>query len=278
MATLWYPASAGGKPFTVGQFAKSRATFADEAGVDGLPAEIISRYASRRLVARVDATKIPGKFPLVLIAQGNQQRPLHQAVLGEFLASHGFVVLTATSSTVMFPMRTADDVGPAAQREAEQLKALLDLGRTLPQVDSSRIFVVAHSFGARAALLLAMHDKSIDAIVSLDGGIGTAQSIESYRRAAWFATDQATIPILHFYETADEFMTPDFTLVHSLASKSVTLRKVEGLHHVHFTTLGLAAVLDPALAKAVQLEAGAPRALESVFAELLSFLQDHRTQ
>jgi dienelactone hydrolase len=271
--TLWYPAEGEGKGLTIGALVTSAAAFADEAGVDGLPADVISRYASRQLLARADALRAPGKFPLVVIAQGNQQRSLHQAVLAEFLSSHGFVVVTTTSTTVGAPMRTADDVGPAAQREAEQLQALVSLGRALPEVDGSRVLVVAHSFGARAALLLAMHDPTIGALVSLDGGIGTAQSMESYRRASWFAKDRATLPILHFYETADEFMAPEFTLLRGLPSTSLTLRKAEGLHHVHFTTLGLAAVLDPVLAKAVQLESSAARALVGVFQELLSFLQ-----
>jgi pimeloyl-ACP methyl ester carboxylesterase len=37
-----------------------------------------------------------------------------------------------------------------------------------------RMGVVGHSFGARAALLLAMLDPQVAAVVSLDGGIGTA--------------------------------------------------------------------------------------------------------
>jgi dienelactone hydrolase len=270
---LWYPAAAGGAPFTVGQFATSPSSFADEAGVDGLPADVISRYASRPLFASAGAAKAPGRFPLVVISQGNQQRPLHQAVLAEFLASHGFVVISATSTTVTSPMKTADDVGPAAQREAEQLQALTDFGKSLSQVDGSRVSVVAHSFGARAALLLTMHDAATQTLVSLDGGIGTAQSMESFRRAKWFAVDRGTTRILHYYETADQFMTPEFTLLRSLPSRSLTLRKVDGLHHVHFTTLGFAAALDPALADAVHLEPNAVAALRATFDELLGFLQ-----
>ena len=278
-ATLWYPAAAAeGKPFTVGQFATSPESFADEAGVDGLPSDVIDRYASRALFATSGAAKASGKFPLVVISQGNQQRPLHQAVLAEFLASHGFVVISATSTTVASPMKSEEDVGPAAQREAEQLQALADYAKTLAQVDGSRVSVVAHSFGARAALLLTMHDPAIKTLASLDGGIGTAQSMESFRRAKWFAGDRGTTSILHFYETADEFMTPDFTLLRSLPAKSLTLRKVDGLHHVHFTTLGFAAALDPPLARAVHLEPAAIPALRALFDELLSFLQDRSSK
>lgn len=276
VATMWYPSSGDGKPITVGYFAASISAFADEAGVDGLPADIISRYASRQLFARVNATRASGRFPLVVISQGNQQRPLHQAVLAEFLATHGFVVITATSTTVTSPMKSSDDVGPAAQREAEQLQMLVELGKTLPQVDRSRVFAAGHSFGARAALLLAMHDRTIARLISLDGGIGTAQSMDSYRRANWFARDRATVPILHFYEELDDFMAPDFTLLRSLPSASLTLRTVDGLHHPHFTTLGFASVLDPVLANAVHLESSAPAALNTVFTELLSFLVNRR--
>ena len=41
---------------------------------------------------RRDATPLQRAFPLVLIAQGNRQDAPDQAVLSEFLASHGYVV------------------------------------------------------------------------------------------------------------------------------------------------------------------------------------------
>jgi dienelactone hydrolase len=270
--TFWYPAASAGRAITLSHFTSSAAAFAEEAGVDGLPPDVIGRYAAHPMFATADAPPLERQFPLVLVAQGNQQRPLHQAVLAEFLASHGFIVATVESSTITHPMKTADDVGAAAQREAERLAIVLDIALARPEVDDRRIAMVGHSFGARAALLLAMHDRRIKALASLDGGIGTAQAIDSFKRAKWFAPDHPSIPLLHFYETADAFMAPDFTLLRSLPSRNLSLRRADPLHHVHFTTLGFGAAADAALGRVVGFEKNGAAGLRMLAGGLLRFL------
>lgn len=270
--TFWYPAASAGQAITLSHFTSSAAAFAAEAGVDGLPQDVIGRYAARPMFATADATPLKQQFPLVLIAQGNQQRPLHQAVLSEFLASNGFIVATADSSTIAHPMKSAEDVGIAAQREAERLAIVLDIALARPGADPRRIAVVGHSFGARAALLLAMHDRRIKALASLDGGIGTAQAIDSFTRAKWFAPAHPVIPLLHFYETADTFMAPDFTLLRSLPLRDLSLRRADPLHHVHFTTLGFGAAADTVLGRTVRFEKNGATVLRTLPVDLLRFL------
>ena len=62
---------------------------------------------------------------------------------------------------------------------------------------SDRIGVVAHSFGARGALLLSMRDPRVAALVSLDGGIGTATGRASFEVLPSYHAGAATAPILH---------------------------------------------------------------------------------
>jgi dienelactone hydrolase len=116
-------------------------------------------------------------------------------------------------------------------------------------VDTSRIGVIGHSFGARAALLLAMKDSTIQAVVSLDGGIGTATAREAFRQAPSFREDARLPPVLHFFETLDPFMKPDFTLLESLHIRELTLQPTRGMHHTHFTTYGFAAAVFPDIAR-----------------------------
>jgi dienelactone hydrolase len=169
-------------------------------------------------------------------------------------------------------MRSEEDVGSYAQRQAEQLHRAALLLDELGVADVSRSAAVGHSFGARAALLLAMEERKIKALVSLDGGIGTAQAIESFRRAAWFDAGRATVPILHFYETADPFMAPDFNFLRTLPLAELTLREVRGLHHVDFTTLGFGAAVDPRIRAATGMDPEGPASLRAVATELAAFL------
>jgi pimeloyl-ACP methyl ester carboxylesterase len=91
--------------------------------------------------------------------------------------------------------------------------------------------VVAHSFGARAALLLAMLDPQVAAVVSLDGGIGTATGRASLEALPFYRAAAVRAPILHFYEELDEFMAPDFGLLHSLTAADRWLVSVPAMHH-----------------------------------------------
>jgi dienelactone hydrolase len=200
------------------------------------------------MAATKGAAALTGRFPVVLIAQGNAQAAPDQAVLSEYLASYGYIVVTTPSPMVETPMTSEDQVGVLAERQAHELDAALAAAGALRVgADVTRAGVVGHSFGARAALLLAMRNPRIRAVVSLDGGIGTATARGSFRAAPSFDARKATAPILHFYERLDQFMTPDFTLLNSLAAPKM-IEEVVDMHHIHFTTLGFLALRAPELA------------------------------
>ncbi len=172
------------------------------------------------------------------------------------------------------PMTSEDEVAQFADRQASELQDALGLLGTWPSADLNRAGAVGYSFGARAALLLAMRDPRVKAVVSLDGGIGTAAGAGSLRQAPSFHPDRATAPILHFYEDLDPSMTPDFTLLQSLPA-AVRTERVVDLHHVHFTTLGLAATINPDIAAATHAGPTEPAEVMRVFRGTLAFLQEH---
>jgi dienelactone hydrolase len=213
-------------------------------------------------------------FPLVLIGQGNWHDALDQAVLAEIVASHGFVVATVPSPTIKSPMKTADDVGPFAQRQAEELLTAATRLAELGVADISRMAVIGHSFGARAALLLAMHDVRVKALVSLDGGIGTATAQDSFSRAPWFSREAGQAPILHFYEKADPAMVPDFTLLQSLPARALTLRELKGLGHAHFSTLGFEAAVNQPMRRLTGMGQEGPASILTMVDEVIRFLTE----
>jgi dienelactone hydrolase len=238
----------------------------------GLSRAGIEDWLAAPLLARTNAPAAAGRWPLVLIAAGTGGAVQDQAVLGESLASHGYVVATTPSPLRLGSrMESESDVPAMAEEQARDLEIALSATAPRAMVDASRVGLVGYSFGARPALLLAGRHPSIRALVSLDGGIGSADA------KGWLAPralDRAALrtPILHVYEEADEEARPDFTLLASLSHAPRMLARAEGLGHLDFITLGLASASLSALGGPDDHKAAALRA---VFAVTAAFLDAH---
>jgi dienelactone hydrolase len=224
-ADIWYPAKNDGEPLTFRAY---------ERGDD--PAQL----ADSPVYARAGASAAAGAHPLVLIAQGNGQDAADQAILSEYLASHGYVVVSAPSPMLALRMTSEAQVGAFAEAQKNALVAARRVVAARFRIGRCAA-VVGHSFGARAALLLAMSDPSIRAMVSLDGGVGTATGIASLKEAPSFNANASLPPLLHIYELQDAFMRPDFRFIESLPFRELQLQQAVDMHHVHFTTYGFAA-------------------------------------
>lgn len=241
----------------------------------GADSTAIATWLDSPMLAVSEARPAAGRFPVILVAQGNEQTIHDQAPLCEYLASHGFVVASAPSPMrVSGPLTDVAQGGARAQEQAADLAAILALVAGRPDGDAARVGVVGHSFGARAGLLLAMHDRRVGALVSLDGGIGTAGGRSSLEHAPWFDAGSARAPILHLYERLDSFMTPDFGLLRSLASADRWLVEVPAMHHHHFSSLGAVVTTQPALAPALGASERTAAAYVAVAEGTLGFL-DH---
>jgi dienelactone hydrolase len=239
-----------------------------------LPDAAITRFLDGPLEARQDATPARGSFPIIALAQGNGQTAADQAVLGEFMASHGYLVVTTASPMIATPMTAEEQVPRFAEQQADDLGRGMDSVSRWPSARSTVRFAIGHSFGARPALLLAMRDPRIRGVVSLDGGIGSATARAPFMTAKSFNAAKATAPVLHFYEELDAFMTPDMTLLKSL-SGVVTLTLLPGMRHSHFTTFGFGAAVIPEMAKVTQAGPEIRDSLMQMARETLAFLERH---
>ncbi|HEY8258461.1 MAG TPA: alpha/beta fold hydrolase [Gemmatimonadales bacterium] len=213
----------------------------------GAPADAVDDWLSRRGRAVRRAPAARGRFPLVLIAPGNGGSVYDQAWLAEYLAAHGYAVAVCPSPMrISGPMREETEVGEKAAEQAGDLGFAVEVLARRAQVDASSIGVVGHSFGARGGLLLAMRDERVRALVSLDGGIGVATGSSSLEHTKGFSALGAKVPTLHFYETLDAYMAPDFSLLRRLTSSERWLVGPVGLHHHLFTVLGTDSTLGAA--------------------------------
>ena len=288
---LWYPAEKGGQ---------EDLTFGDYVGLVGSelgpasPEQVrtaveehaeflrtrakmseseLERWLARPMRAIPRAPPVAKPVPLVLVALGSGNSASDQAILCELLASHGFAVATSPSPTrITGPMKGEEDIAKTAEDQALDLAILAKAARERPFVAKGPAALVAHSFGARSALLYAMHDGAA-ALVSLDGGIGTKTGQDELRKSRFFDAARAKLPILHIYEQLDSFMAPDFSLLRSLRGADLHFVRASHLHHMHFTTVGEAIGKFPALAKVTHADARTEQAWTDVANATVAFLQ-----
>ena len=262
--TIWSPATARGTPLTYRDYVGLTANQAslDVATPDasaaavaalrrfvvstGSTGESVDEWMNMPVAASWDAQPATRRFPLVVIAQGNYHSAYNQAVVSEYLASHGYVVATSPSPLVL--EQTPDDAPliTRARRQAADIEYIVDVMRTRSDVDSTRIAVVAHSFGARAAFVAAADGTPFRAFVSLDGGIANKLGND------WLAgtpldTAQLRVPLLHIYQDRDSTVQPDFTTVRRWHASDRNLVRVDDMYHPYFTALGFVAAVDTAL-------------------------------
>jgi dienelactone hydrolase len=282
---IWYPArdSAGTRLTYRGYFldpgSRDSSLAAELTGLTaflrehGAPEAEVAAWLGQPMLASSGVEPAGPRFPLVLLAQGNGQTIHDQAPLAEYLASHGYVVATTPSPMrVTGPLAGEEDIGRRAEEQANDLAEARSALASRPDVRPGAIGVVGHSFGARSALLYAMRDRDVAALVSLDGGIGTATGRSSQEQAPSYHPAAMRAPLLHFYERLDQFMAPDFRLLCTLRRSSRWVVEVPHAHHHHFTSLGAAVLLHPALGPALRADAGTAEAYRAVTEATLEFL------
>jgi dienelactone hydrolase len=288
----WYPAATGGTPLryidyvllslseksadplTQQQIDTGVGDFMKYLTLGGVPEEHARALADAAMYARRDAEPLAGKkFPLVYIAQGNMQTASAQAVLGEYLASHGYVVVTTPSITRLTkPMTSDNDIAPtsfAQMQDIERAVAALD---AWPDVDTAvPVALAGHSFGARGALMYAMHHPS-SALVSLEGGIGMATGTRAMLDDPKFDLNAQLPPVLHFYELNDARLIPDFRLLHSLRTPALELVEMKNMRHEHFTSDGFGGAMLPDIGALTKAGPNLRQDLQQFAQQTLAFL------
>jgi tetratricopeptide (TPR) repeat protein len=138
-----------------------------------LEADYISKNYERERVqitkAFEDASPQPGPFPMVIYAPSLSASAFENSDLCEYLASHGFIVLSSPSLGMHSRGMTLDLEGVEAQ--VGDIEFLMGYLRSIPQADPARIAVAGWSWGGMTEVFTALQDSRIQALVSLDGAL-----------------------------------------------------------------------------------------------------------
>jgi len=119
-----------------------------------------------------DAAHAGGKFPVVVILGGQW----YLSTTAEFLASHGYLVVACVRFQDVRSEIPSSDFRrfiESSERDAEW--ALAELWRD-PAADMSRVTALGHGGGGLQALLLAMRDRQVTAVASIDAAIFSSRT------------------------------------------------------------------------------------------------------
>lgn len=171
-----------------------------------------------------------GPFPAVLFTHGSGgnsvEKELTQAeTIGPVFAKHGYVFFIVfrrgsglsadqgTSAADLLEQALAEHGQTARNRlqlqllEGDQLRdalAGLTLLRKLPEIDTQRIAVVGHSFGASLSLLIAEHDKTIRAAILFSGSAASWAHAPQLRSRLLAAVGHMSAPVF-FIQAANDY-------------------------------------------------------------------------
>ena len=262
---VWYPSQPGsGNPMTFRDYLGLKATDnsidepsteAMQAAVDeftskltqaGVSQQTALSFANSPMIARANAvTKAnPVRSPIVYIAQGNGQLAADQAVLAEFIASHGYIVVTSPSVlAITGPLTSDDQLGPRAEEQSDDIdRAVSQIGDWSNAVNVP-VSVVGYDFGVDALALYVMH-LPVNAFVSLDGTTSPI-GIASLKSVPMFDSSRTLPPVLSLYESLDH-PAPDLGF---LKTSRLDVKTLTSMRHVHFTTIGFAAAASSEVAR-----------------------------
>jgi pimeloyl-ACP methyl ester carboxylesterase len=197
---IWYPTDANaGRSMRVSDYWglwETETTF-DEPRVPRRAKEwraALSPTLTLPLWAVRDAAQASGRFPVIVYAPSFSAPAWENADLCEYLASHGFVVLSTPSMGANTRNMTTDLSGLNAQ--ASDISFLIAYARTLPNTDVAKVAVAGFSWGGLANLFAAARDNRIGALVCLDGSVRYWPAM--VRKAGDVRPPRMTIPLASF--------------------------------------------------------------------------------
>jgi Chlorophyllase enzyme len=188
--------------------------------------------------AYLDAPPAKGSFPLVLYFGGLDAEINSNVILGEYLASHGYVVasvsLLGPTDEQTFQSRTSDDL-EASVRDMECAWSVLAENSN---VDKTKLAVMGHSVGGIEAALFAMRNANVSAVIALDGTYGFAGLASVLTQSYGYAPEKmrAAFFDLRRAQGAQGDEPLDFTAVESFRHSDRTFITIQRMHHSDFTS------------------------------------------
>lgn len=188
-----------------------------------------------------------GKFPVIIYAPSYEASSIENFVLCEYLASHGYVVISSPShgaSTKYFTGGTEIDL----ETQARDIEFLIQETLALPYIDTEKIATMGFSFGGLSNVLAQIRNDYIKAIVSLDGSIRYNYKI--LKESSFHNIKKVDVPFIHMAQKdipeavlkadkIDPKLNSKFEFYDSLVYSNAYKLKFHDLTHSNFSSFGI---------------------------------------
>lgn len=205
------------------------------------------KHLIEKTTAYAKATFGNGKFPVIIYAASFQASSIENFALCEYLASHGFVVVSSPSrgtETRWFSNTLAKEM----ETQARDVEFLIKEAGKLPIVDEKKMAIMGFSFGGLANIIVQNRNDRVKAIVSLDGT--ERYQYELLHQSPFFDAGNIDVPYLHMAQkdipevvlkedNIDAELNTKFQLFDSLTKSKAYQFKLHNLTHSYFSTLGV---------------------------------------
>lgn len=211
--------------------------------------------------ATLNVAPAPGKFPVVIYHPGLGGTFDDNAVAAEYLASHGYVVI---SSAYEAADSSSLNINGDLATSSDDLSFLLRYAATLPFAEVSKVAAMGHSYGAQAVLAWRSRPNSpLDAVVFLDSTVEYRSLDESPAfRTALERDRTSTVPVVMF---ADARRQPHFEVFDPYLGFAPRYEiTVDGMEHNDFVSQGV-----------VEKDDAVHRKYEAICAAVLRFLDGY---
>ena len=202
---------------------------------------VVQDMMNLKFAAVRDATAKEGSFPLIVYHPDIRGAYCQNAVMCEYLASHGFVIATShyVGTSALNPGMELDDLETGV-RDREFVTAYM---RDFPYVDCDRLGVLGFAFGGLTALIHQMRNTDINAVASLQGTFVSGDRVEFVSQSPFFDATRTQVPLLQVYAGGQESL--DLSLMDSLVCSDRYSLGFSGVQPTDFTQYGVISTLPP---------------------------------
>lgn len=225
-----------------------------------LPEVELTEILTAKIFAAKDAEPSSGKFPLIILAQGNGDPLYRHSIMCEYLASHGYVVAT-TPGITRIPESSKN--GPIDD-QTRDLKFLAEHLRQFDYVKAENLSLIASSFGGGAVGYLLFEDPQIKSVISLDSFLSRDVGIEmaKFKSADGYpAAKKVPTPFLNIYQEAPGIVKHDLSFLNTFQDSEIIHIKMNDVQHFNITSLGMIAGLYPKISAMDKLLVGGEQAI-----------------
>ncbi len=149
-----------------------------------------------------DAQPLEGNFPLILYTS---VKPASFSSLGEHLASHGYIVAAIQKMGAMterFIDRTPNPI--SIETRVRDLEFLVSYFRDFPNVDITRLGIMAYSSATLANVLFQMRNMRSGVMIGLESWEGFKSGIEILKESPYYKPEKIRTPYLRIGKSKEE--------------------------------------------------------------------------